>query len=747
MMKKCAVVLMSLLILAGMTFAGMTEQEMQVRAQKAVQNFRLPSQMQKTDQNRAETVNKPHSPKQLRTQNVWKENVALHRFSGMSMQKSTLDFSVLINGADSTMYFAGESITLTVTTTRPLGLMLFVDDGDNMFSFTDLNAFAHMEMGGEEFVFMIEDGDEMDITPPGDGIWEINVSTDFAGDGPLLSLQNTTVYVVAMDMDTEMYDLAVAYVKEPLGAISYIHGNVSDGTNPVQNILMVAFPGSMDDTLYANPEGDPGVVYMTLTDQNGNYTLYIPKEVESMYPGPWTVFALNIWQVPGGMYADPMYETVFIPGMPSANFTLVEGAYTISGAITSTMGLPVSNIRLLAFNGMFEVMATTDGTGYYEIPVMTGWWEIEFLEEDLAGQYLIPYWGQYYADVMDADVILNIQLYNVYPRDAITGTVSFNAPATYSLTDLSVIADKWPMGYSIASVDEFGNYTVPVTSELDCVYVDKWQGMSYGYGVWVTRNNFEDPMTVPDYYPEIMSGASGIDFLIVEPDAALFGVVTDNQTDAPLYDAEINVHTQDYQYDYWTWTDEGGHYYFDLIGGMTYIIEAYYPGAWYEPAYVDSIFVPQDGYLEYNFSIGPQEQFAHLQGFVYDNDRNPVPGASVDLEGYETYRNTTTDERGSFYFENLKIYENYNITVYADGFDTWYDNVWLESSIENFEIHLTSHSDTNYVWVQGHVTDGTNPIANAAVWHYDEYGNHLFWANEEGYFDLWVPQGELHLKV
>ncbi|MGC9513433.1 MAG: carboxypeptidase regulatory-like domain-containing protein [Fidelibacterota bacterium] len=747
MMKKCAVVLMSLLILVGITFAGMTEQEMQVRAQKAVQSLRPDSPLMKMDQSRLETANKPHSPKQLRDRNLWKENVALHRFSGMSMQKSTTDFSIQINGADTTTYFVGDSITLTVTTNRPLGLMMFVDDGDNVFSFSDLNAFAHLEMGGEEFVFMIEDGDEMDMTPPGDGIWEVKVPTDFADDGPLMTLQNTTFYVVAMDMDTELYDLAVAYVEEPLGATSYVWGNVSDGTSPVQNILMVAFPGTMDDTLYAKSEGEPGVVYMTLTDQNGNYALYIPKEVEGMYSGPWTVFALNIWQVPGGMYADPMYQTVFIPGTPSADFTLTEGAYTISGVVTSTMGLPVSNVRLLAWNGMYEVMATTDGTGYYEIPVMSGWWEIEFFEEDLAGQYLIPYWGQYYADVMDANVTLNIQLYNVYPEDAISGTVSFNVPTKYALTDLSVIADKWLMGYSIAPVDEFGNYAVPVTSELDCVYVDDWGGMSYGYGVWVSRNDYEDPVTVPDYYSEVMSGATGIDFLIVEPDAALFGVVTDFDSGNPLYDAEVNVYTPDYAYDYWTYTDKFGNYSFDLIGGMTYIIEAYYPYEWYMPAHVDSLFIPEGGMVEYHMVLKSPQESVHFQGNVYDEYRNPVGGAVVDIESYEYYSSTVTDGGGYFYFDGLKPYDSYYITVNAAGFDTWYENVWVEGPIENYEIYLSSHSDTDYVWVQGQVTDGVNPVSEAIVWHYDEYGDHHQWTGEDGYFDLWVPQGELQLKI
>lgn len=746
-MKKCAIVLMSFLILAGMTFAGMTEEQMQVRAQKAVQNFRLPSQMQKTDQNRAETVNKPHSPRLMRDKNMWKEMVKPGEISQVTMRKMVANFSVLINGSDTTSYAVGDSITITVNTDRPLGLIMFVDDGDSVFTFSDLNAFSHMEMGGEEFVFMVEDGDEMDMTPPGDGIWEVKIPTYFAGDGPLFSIQNTIFYLVAMDMNTEEMDLAVAYVEEPVDASSFITGNISADTLLAANVLVVAFPGAMD-SMYAKSEGEPEVFIMAKTDLDGNYSLAVSRTIESMYPGPWTVLAFDVWMLYGGFYADPFYQTVMIPGNPVADFTLVGATNTISGFVTSTEGIPVSNITMLAYNGMFEVSAITDGTGYYEFPVMPGWWEIEFYENDLAGQFLIPYWGQYGVEVMEGmDETLDIQLHPVYLEDAITGNVSFGDMAKYALTDLSVITDKWPFGYSIAPVGEFGDYAVPVTSELDCVYVDEWQGMSYGYGVWVTRNNFEDPMTVPDYYPEVMSGTSGVDFTIIQPDAALFGVVTDIQTEAPLYDAEINVYTPDYQYDYWTWTDEGGHYYFDLIGGMTYIIEAYYPGAWYEPAYVDSIFVPQGGNVEYSFSIGPQEQFAHLQGFVYDNDRNPVPGASVDLEGYETYRNTTTDERGSFYFENLKNYENYDITVYADGFETWYGNVWLEGSIENYEIYLSSHSDTNFVWVQGLVTDGTNPIANAAVWHYDEYGNHLFWANEEGYFDLWVPQGELHLKV
>jgi hypothetical protein len=749
MMKKCAVVLMSLLILVGITFAGMTEQEMQVRAQKAVQSLRPPSEMLKMDQSYLETVNKPHSPKRIRDLNIWKENATMSHYPEISMRKFAADFSVQINGSDTVAYAVGESITLTVMADRPLGLMLFVDDGDSSFSFMDLNAFAHMEMGGEEFVFMVEDGDEMDMSPAGDGKWEITVPTNFAGDGPLMSLQNTIFYVVAVDMDTEMYDLAVAYVMEPFGAVSFITGQVSDGTNPVGNILVVAFPGTMDDTLYAKSEGEPEVVVLTKTDLQGNYSLAIPKEVEGMYSGPWTVIAMNMWQVPGGMYADPMYQTVFIPGTPSADFTLTEGAYTISGVVTSTMGLPVSNVRLLAWNGMYEVMATTDGTGYYEIPVMSGWWEIEFFEEDLAGQYLIPYWGQYYADVMDADVTLDIQLYNVYTEDAISGMVSFNVPTKYALTDLSVIADKWPMGYSITPVDEFGNYAVPVTSELDCVYVDDWGGMSYGYGVWVSRNDYEDPVTVPDYYSEVMSGATGIDFLIVEPDAVLYGRVTDEYGN-PLDDVEINVKSSDGMFDFWEWTWDGGHYKFDLVGGISYMIEAWYPGYWETPAYTETIFIPQQGDVQHDFSISPPDQpHVFFSGYVYDSDTAAsISGANVQLKdrsGFSLY--AVTDGSGWFIFEDLATYSEYNLTVQAEGYMTYYDYIWIDNGpIVDYNIYLNPVGDM--AWVNGQVTDGTNPISGAIVWYNDiEYGQHHIWTDHEGYFGLWVPKGDFNLKA
>jgi hypothetical protein len=742
-MKKCAVVLMSILMLAGVVWADMTDEQMQVRAQKAVQTFRAPSSVEAQTPVVPDRTNKPHRPKLIRERNEWKEQTAFRKINGdrLLMSKVAVDFSIQINGADTAYYEVGDEVTVTVEADRPLALMIYVDDGDSLFSFTDLNAFSHMEMGGEEFIIMVEDGDEMDMSPPDDGKWEITVPTHFEGDGPLWSLQNSIVYLVAMDMETELMDLAVAYVDEPIGASSYITGTVfEDDTTTVSNILVVAFPGSMEPV---KSKEEPMAILLAKTDHNGNYSLAVTREMESNFPGPWTVFALDIWNLYGGYFTDPFYQEVDIPGMPVVDFSLVEATHTISGMVTSPEGLPVSGVTLYAYNGFFEISATTDETGYYEFLVMPGWYEIEFSESDLAGQYLIPYWGGSFVEVTETNEVLNIELYPVYPDEAITGTVSF--PTKTNLTDLLVIADKWPIGYSIAPVDEFGNYAVPVTSELDCVYVEDEDWVSVGYFVWVARDGWEDPVTVPDSYSEVFSGTSGIDFTIIEPDAQLYGTVLDEQNGYPLYDAEIHVYTPDYEFDYRTWTDDNGFYHFNLPGDMTYILEAYYPGYWGEPVYTDEILLPANGDVQLDFSISPPEDNVTFAGTVYGND-GPLEGASVQLFSEEEMRwEMITDGSGGFFFENLPGYTFYNITVEAAGYNTWYDGIWLESSVYDYEIYLNP-TDGN-IWVQGQVTDGTNPIDGAIVWHYDEHGDHHIWTGEDGYFELWIPQGELNLKV
>ena len=747
-MKRFLIASLCLLMLTSVLSAELSEVQMQERAQKAIQSFRAPSPVQKQAQTGPEAViNKPHSPKLLRDKNMWKEKTELGKITGnTSLSKAVLDFSIQINGADTSMYVVGQDVTITVTANRPLALMMYVDNGDEVFGFDDLNAFAHMEMGGEEFYFIVEDGDEMDMSPPDDGKWEITVPSSFAGDGPLWSLQNTIVYLLAVDIETEMMDMAVAYVEEPIGASSFITGTVFvDDTTGASNVLVAAFPGAMDEPVKSKEE-PMEVILLAKTDLNGQYSLAVPKELEGQLAGPWTVIALDIWMLYGGYFADPFYQTVGIPGNPVADFTLVDATHTISGVITSTAGVPVSGITLYAFNGFMEIAATTDLTGYYEFLVMPGWYEIEFRESDLAGQYLIPYWGEYFVEVTETNEVLDIQLHPVYFEDAITGTVGF--PRKLNLTDLFVIADKWPVGYSIAPVDEFGNYAVPVSSELDCVYVEEgWT--SVGYFVWVTRDGWDDPVTVPDHYSEVFSGTSGIDFTIIETDAVLYGTVTD-EFGNPLDDVEINVRSMDGMFDLWDWTWDGGYYMFDLIGDMNYVLEACYPGYWNMPAHVDSIYIPQLGNVQYDFSVSPPVQpHVFFSGNVYDNDTAaPISGANVELKdrtGFSLY--AVTDGSGWFIFEDLATYSEYNLTVQAEGYMTYYDYIWIGNGpIVDYNIYLNPVGDM--AWINGQVTDGTNSISGAIVWYNDnEYGQHHIWTDHEGYFGLWVPKGDLNLKA
>jgi hypothetical protein len=745
-MKKILIAGLCLMMLTSVLSAELTEAELQARAQKAVQNIRNSFPVQKQVQTGPEEVlNKPHSPKMMREKNMWKQTVELGEISRVrSSPKLLLEFSVQINGADTAMFVIGQDVTVTVTSNRPLALMIYVDNGDEVFGFDDLNAFAHMEMGGEEFYFMVEDGDENDMSPPGDGKWEITVPTNFEGDGPLWSLQNTIVYILAVDVDTEIMDMAVAYAAGPVGASSFITGTVYNGDVGAANVLIAAFPGSMDEP--GNAKEDPmDIILLAKTDLNGQYSLAVPKELEEQLAGPWTVIAMDIWMLYGGFFADPFFQTVAVPGNSVADFILAEATHTISGVITSTSGVPVSGITLYAYNGFMGIAATTDVTGYYEFLVMPGWYEFEFSESDLAGQYLIPYWGQYNVEVMETNEVLDIQLHPVYFEDAITGTVGFSRKL--NLTDLLVIADKWPAGYSIAPVDEFGNYAIPVSSALDSFYVEEgWT--SYGYYVWVASNSWDDPVTIPDHYSEVFSGSSGIDFTIINTDAVLYGTVT-NEYGWPLNDVEIHVSSSDGTFDAWKWTWDGGNYKFDLIGDKIYILEAWYPGYWNMPARMDTLYIPPQGNVQYDFSVSPPEQpHIFISGYVYDNATfAPLPGANVviiDQTGLT--RHFVTYEDGWFIFDDLTRYTQYDLTVQFEGYTTYYDYIWInDKPVVDYTIYLNPISDM--AWINGFVTDGTNPLPNAIVWHYDEYGEHFIWTDSNGSFGLWVPLGGLELKA
>lgn len=56
-----------------------------------------------------------------------------------------------------------------------------------------------------------------------------------------------------------------------------------------------------------------------------------------------------------------------------------------------------------------------------------------------------------------------------------------------------------------------------------------------------------------------------------------------------------------------------------------------------------------------------------FNGMIYDGNNEPINGASVEVNGQKS---TVSDMSGRFYLENLKINENYELTVSKKDFET-----------------------------------------------------------------------------
>jgi hypothetical protein len=295
--------------------------------------------------------------------------------------------------------------------------------------------------------------------------------------------------------------------------------------------------------------------YVTITDMNGDFTLYVPDDT----PRDWTMVAADFLQVHGNVIP-PEPQSIYINGaITNYNFLFQNADAWVQGTVMDENSAGVEGIHILAENNVPEfLLDTTDVSGNYLGGVLSNFFNVGLwlTETDLWPNYLARAYGTevypIYGDTITADI-------SVYQADSyISGNIYLDGAPVWGVLLVGISMDYENYIITYSNLD--GSYQLPVASELD---------MTGGYFI-VVESLPDDIFSTPEFYEFIPSGSSNINFDLTRITGGVEGYVYDYQTGLPVVDTWISVYNDTLWYD--TDTDEQGYYRINALPG-DYVFE------------------------------------------------------------------------------------------------------------------------------------------------------------------------------
>lgn len=532
------------------------------------------------------------------------------------------------SGTSISEYEVGDTIVINITYGDSVWVRPYVDNGDGIFDPETDFLFAPGDPKEDEEEIIVIDGDDDDETDDGDGIWQLTFYTGEAGEEDMLFiLQGVKIFFSLSNSagtDTGLDTLDVL----PLVSETSLSGNVIKSDEaPAPNVVMVAFPMPTTEM-----EGPPKSMFVTLTDAEGDYTLFIEDDAAD---GDFGLLALDFLGQYPGLFPDP--QMAMIPVASGDNlidndFVFIEPTAVIRGILTDAdePAGPIAGVRIFAgLDGPLGVYDTTDVDGKYNIPVVSGRWYVYLEEDDLIEQgYMAPH-GEEDFDISDEDTVeVN---FVAYEADAtISGTVTLDGIA---LPGLEIGAWGEPVGYTFTESGANGSYTLNVSSEVDV----------RGYDIW--PEDMPEQTFFADELWGIQPAETDVDINLVTVYGGITGVVTDEASGEVLNDVGIEVRDATGA-NYHTGVDwETGEYLIYLPDGVYELMAFSHEHLPYqsEPITVAG------SVLEHNIVLKELVFTAKIGGTLTDNEDNPIAGVRIfagteDMFGMEE----TTDAAGQY---------------------------------------------------------------------------------------------------
>jgi hypothetical protein len=448
-------------------------------------------------------------------------------------------------------------------------------------------------------------------------------------------------------------------------------------------------------------------MWMTATDASGNYQSFVPVVEE------YIIFAFDPIGVLGGMFSTTMYEDVLINAhLTGYDFDFIQGNSTIEGTVLDENGAPVVGVIVNAEAGMpGGVWAETNSSGYYNLSVIEGMWEVGF---------------SWYSMIPDYLCVDEVEVYVEYETDStIEGTVYLD-----DIPAAGFEIDTWSeIGMTETDSGINGNYALHVASEANafggyCVNADIWDIP----GLYVIES-----------YNNIMSGSTGIDFHIYTVEGGIEGHVYDSVTQLPAEDCWVNAF--DGSNWFGTGIDDEGYYQLPLPNG-NYEVSA--QGEMYYQQMVPDVVI-EDDMITMDFYLDPISFDGELWGNVYETGTtNPIEG--VDIWAFcDPYCGYAVTNQDGYYHFDLP-----NGTYVLDAWHVNYYGIHIEDVVINynivqqdFEMEPVSFDGS----LEGNVYEEgtTNPIINANI----SVGTQGYWnttlSDGTGYYYFDLPNGTYSL--
>ena len=593
---------------------------------------------------------------------------------------------VKVNGLDQTTIVQGEVIVVTIYFS------------DNCFT-AEISMWVDMNGNGtwEDDIDLIipdmvntiidNDFEDEDLTV---GVYQKTIAGD---DGPNM-VSNLGVFFVAED--TGGIDDAYVYINSITSDYS-----VSGSVTPVAaNIIIMAM----------NEDED---MWMTTTNTAGDYQDFV------LEPGLYFLMAFDPLGVLNGMFSNTVYSDVNINGhITGYDFIFMQGNCTIQGTVTNENGAPVEGITVYARqNEMSSVWDVTDVNGFYQVSVLEGTWYIDFNDEDLMPDYMNPEGEEVYIEEGDTEIV-DITLYET--DSFIEGTVYLDGVPTQGF-EIRAWNDMVGDSYAISSVN--GTYDLPVASEANAMG---------GYNVWLDTWNIPG-IYVEEWYNNIMSGSTGINFHAHTATGGVEGYIYDSVTLEPIEGSWVSAYDGMNYYN--TGTDDG--YYELYLPNGTYDVWA--EGDMYYQQYVEDVVI-NDNFVVLDFYLDPIIFEGVLQGTVYEEGTTiPIPFVDMSVQNNVFWTGTTTDENGNYYFDmpngtfNLNAWHPmyYGINI---------ENIVINSNVVTLDLEMEPISFDGAL--QGYVyEDGTtDPIPFAHIDVFGWYSTSVI-SDNTGFYHVDLPNG------
>ena len=616
------------------------------------------------------------------------EESSSNHFQKPDIEKNSRDIiDIKINGEDQTTIVQGEDIVITIYFSDncfDAYMELWVDMNDNGTWEENID----LQVPDNNETFADNDPDDEDPTV---GVYQITITGE--DDGPNNVSNLGILFLVE---DDGGFDEGFVFINSITSDYS-----VAGSITPVAaNIIIMAM----------NEDED---IWMTTTDPTGDYQNFVQE------PGLYFLMAFDPLGVFNGMFSTTVYNDVDINDhLTGYDFNFVQGNSTIEGTVTDENGDFVEGVTVYAQQdespgGVWDI---TDQNGFYQVLVIEGAWEIGLNDDDLMPDYMEPEEAEVYIEEGDTQIVD----FMIYETDSfIEGTVYLDGiPATGF--EIQSWNDLVGGSFTISGVD--GSYDLPVASEANA---------SGGY--YVQLDIWDIPgIYVDEYYSNIITGSSGIDFHIHTATGGINGYIYDSVTLEPIDESWISAYDGVNYYS--TGTDNG--YYQLYLPNGTY--EVWAQGDMYYQEYIEDIVI-NDVYVHIDFYLDPISFEGSLSGMVLEEGTtNPIPFAELSVWNDDFWSNTTADENGNYYFDM----PNGTFTLSSQH------PLYYVSQIENIEINsnavtvdiemepiIFSGALEGYVYEE----NSTNPIPYANIEVYSEGIWFPTMSDEFGYYHFDLP--------